>query len=244
MRYKLDVGNVEYIFRWIPAGSFLMGSPKEEHGRFNDEIQHQVTLTEGFWLGETTVTQALWQAVMGDNPSRFKGKEQPVEQVSWDDVQRFLERVNLEVSDLEAVLPTEAQWEYACRAGTDTPFSFGKNITTDQVNYDGNLPYVGSAKGRYRKKTVDVRALPCNSWGLYQMHGNVWEWCHDWYGEYPKEAVVDPIGLIDGRYRVLRGGSWFVDPVVVRAAYRFGGQSVLRNVYLGFRLSRSEIKDN
>ena len=167
---------VRHAFRWIPPGRFLMGSPKDEPERESngaDETQHEVILTLGFWLGETPVTQALWEAAMGENPSRFKGAERPVEQVSWEDAQRFITRLNGERDDLLLRLPSEAEWEYACRAGTTTPLWFGQTITTDQANYDGNYPYAGGAKGELRGETVEVKALPANDWGLYQMHGNV-----------------------------------------------------------------------
>ena len=194
--------------RWIAPGEFVMGSPESEAERFNDETLHQVILSRGFWLADTACTQALWQAVLGQNPSAFKGADRPVENVSWDDVQRFLDGLNALIPGQEFRLPTEAEWEYACRAGTTTPFWFGEQITPEQVNYDGNYPYAGGAKGAYREETVPVKALPCNGWGLYQMHGNVWEWCQDWHGAYPTETVIDPAGPPSGADRVLRGGSW------------------------------------
>jgi formylglycine-generating enzyme required for sulfatase activity len=197
-----------------------------------------VTLTQGLWLGETTVTQALWEAVMGENPSEFKGPERPVEQVSWDDAQAFLAKINGERDDLGFRLPSEAEWEYACRAGTETPFSFGANITPEQVNYDGNHPYAGGKKGLDRGQTVDVKALPCNPWGLYQMHGNVLEWCQDWYGDYPSQPVMDPEGPPEGVDRVLRGGSWGGDAGRCRSADRSRHEPDRRNHSSGFRLAR------
>jgi hypothetical protein len=168
-----------------------------------------VRLSRGFWLADTVCTQALWQAVTGANPSHFKDDARnPVESVSWDDVQAFLSELNRRVPGLQARLPSEAEWEYACRAGTTTPFSFGDNITPEQVNYDGNQPYAGGEKGLYRQKTVPAGSLPANPWGLYEMHGNVWEWCADWYGDYPNTPQVDPTGPQTGGSRVLRGGSW------------------------------------
>ncbi|MDU9048739.1 MAG: formylglycine-generating enzyme family protein [Candidatus Electrothrix sp. Rat3] len=229
---------LRHVLRWIEPGTFMMGSPEDEPERYDDEILHQVTLTEGFWLGATTVPQALWQAVMQENPSHFKGDQRPVEQISWEDTQEFMERLNKEIPGLELILPTEAQWEYACRAGTTTPFSFGENVTTDQVNYDGNYPYAGGEKGEYREETVDVKALPCNDWGLYQMHGNVREWCQDWFGDYPAGSVVDPVGPSDGRYRVCRGGSWINDARDCRSALRSGFEPGSRHDWIGFRLAR------
>jgi formylglycine-generating enzyme required for sulfatase activity len=216
------LNGVYQAFRWIPPGTFQMGSPIEEKDRHIDERPHQVTLMNGYWLADTACTQALWKVVMGDNPSNFKDEENnPVEQVSWNDVQTFLQKLNKWIPGLEASLPTEAQWEYACRAGTTTPFSFGKNITPEQVNYDGRHPYLANGqKGRYRKKTVPVKSLPSNQWGLYEMHGNVLEWCQDWDGEYPLERVVDPLGAATDFNKVLRGGSWFYYGRFIRSAHR------------------------
>jgi formylglycine-generating enzyme required for sulfatase activity len=229
---------IRHVMRWIEPGIFMMGSPEDEPERYKDETQHQVTLSEGFWLGATTVTQELWEAVTGDNPSEFKGTQRPVERVSWEDTQKFMEQLNNEIPGLELSLPTESQWEYACRAGTTTPFFFGDNISTNQVNYDGNFPYAKGEKGEYRKETVEVKALPCNDWGLYQMHGNVSEWCRDWFGDYPADPVVDPVGPDKGRYRVYRGGSWFFYGWNCRSADRDWNTPVLRSYDLGFRLSR------
>ncbi len=203
-----QVEEVLQRMRWIPAGQFLMGSPASEKERFSSEQPHEVTLSQGYWLADTACTQALWQAVVGANPANFKEDIQnPVEQVSWEDVQDFLKKLNTLIPQLKAKLPSEAQWEYACRAGTSTPFSFGENITPEQVNYDGGFPYADGKKGEDRKKTVPVKALPANQWGLYQMHGNVWEWCQDGYGDYPAEPVQDPSGA-EQEDRVVRGGSW------------------------------------
>jgi formylglycine-generating enzyme len=142
---------------------------------------------------------------------------------------------------LDAHLPTEAQWEYACRAGTTTPFSFGENITPEQVNYEGNYPYARGETGLYRKKTVPVKSLPPNPWGLYEMHGNVWEWCSDWYGDYPAESVVDPDGPPSGTDRVLRGGSWINSGGLTRSADRVRPESGNRNSRIGFRLSLGQV---
>ena len=184
--------------RWIEPGTFLMGSPQDEPERDADEgPQHLVTLARGFWLADTACTQALWEAVTGDNPSHFKGADRPVEQVSWNDVGTFLEKLEALVPGCRAELPTEAEWEYACRAGTMTPFSFGETITPEQVNYDGKYPYAGGKKGLYRKETVAVKSLPPNPWGLYEIHGNVWEWCADGLRKYEQAPAVDPGGPED-----------------------------------------------
>ncbi|MER2603391.1 MAG: formylglycine-generating enzyme family protein, partial [Candidatus Competibacter phosphatis] len=174
-------GSATQRLRWIEPGSFLMGSPEDEPERSSDEgPRHWVTLSRGFWLADSACTQALWQAVMGSNPSAFKENAQrPVEQVSWNDVQGFLRRLEALLPGCRADLPTEAEWEYACRAGAETPFSFGEQITPEQVNYNGEHPYAGGKKGLYRQQTVPVKSLPPNAWGLYEMHGNVDEWCAD-----------------------------------------------------------------
>ncbi|GAB6041995.1 SUMF1/EgtB/PvdO family nonheme iron enzyme [Endothiovibrio diazotrophicus] len=224
--------------RWIEPGRFWMGSPEEEWGRSGDERRHEVTLSEGFWLADTACTQALWRAVTGEDPSLFKGAERPVEQVSWEDVQRFIARLDALRPGLALRLPTEAEWEYACRAGRETPFWFGEAITPEQVNYDGNYPYRSWEKGIYRRETVEVKALPCNGWGLHQMHGNVWEWCADRYGDYPAGPVTDPTGPQAGAMRVIRGGSWGGLARNVRAACRSRDGPGDRDVILGFRCAR------
>ncbi|MBA2594891.1 MAG: formylglycine-generating enzyme family protein [Gammaproteobacteria bacterium] len=199
------------------ARHFLMGSPEDEPERHDDEGPRQmVTLTRGLWLADSACTQALWRTVMGANPSRFTGDEQrPVERVSWDEVQGFLRALEALLHGCIIGLPTEAQWEYACRAGSDTPFSFGARITPAEVNYDGNHPYAGGEKGLFRKETVPVKSLPPNDFGLYEMHGNVWEWCADGLRRYDGQAQQDPEGpVLDGpeAHCVVRGGSWIVSP--------------------------------
>ncbi len=224
--------------RWMTPGIFLMGSPTSEKERYDNEGQHQVTLTQGYWLADTACTQALWRAVMGENPACFRGNENnPVEMVSWEDVHKFIKQLNRLIPGLAAQLPTEAQWEYACRAGTITPFSFGDNITPGQVNYDGNTPYAGGKKGLYREKTVPVKSLPANPWGLYEMHGNIWEWCADWYDDYPEMPVTDPAGSETGSSRVLRGGSWSNIGWRTRSANRGWYAPVNLDYYIGFRFA-------
>jgi formylglycine-generating enzyme required for sulfatase activity len=225
--------------RWIEPGRFMMGSPEDEKERDSDEKLHEVILTKGFWLAETQCTQELWEAIMGigKNPSSFKGKKRPVEKVSWDDCQRFISKFN-SIMDFGFRLPTEAEWEYSCRAGTRTPFSFGENITPEQVNYNGDFPYANGRKGKYRKETVEVASLPCNDWGLYEMHGNVWEWCSGWYGEYQDEPVINPQGLQDGKFRVLRGGGWIHYGRRARCAVRLRYDPGIRYDDIGFRLAR------
>jgi sulfatase modifying factor 1 len=222
-------------FVWIPPGNFMMGSPKEEKERQDNETQHKVTLTKGFYMGINTVTQEEWQAVMGNNPSHFKGeKKLPVEQVSWDDCQEFIKKLR-EKDKKPYRLPTEAEWEYSCRAGTKTPFHFGDTISTDQANYNGDFTYGEGKKGKYREKTTPVGTFPANAWGLHDMHGNLWQWCQDWYGDYPQNEVVDPQGPDKSDRRVLRGGSWYHIPEHCRSA--------LRNWYVpGIRVSNCGLR--
>jgi sulfatase modifying factor 1 len=225
-------------FVYIKPGSFMMGSPESEPGRGDDELMHEVILTKGFWLADTACTQELWEAVMGNNPSNFKGEHRPVENVSWNDCKSFLEKINIVAQGTPLRLPFESEWEYACRAGTTTPFSFGEMITPEQVNYHGEYPYNKGKKGKYRGETVDTKSLPCNGWGLYEMHGNVWEWCNDWYGEYPSKSVIDPEGPDSGWARVLRGGGWYDDGRGARSADRGGGSPDGHDYGIGFRFAR------
>ena len=223
-------------FVWIPPGNFMMGSPKEEMERGEGEVQHIVTFSKGYYMGVCSVTQEEWQAVMGNNPSHFRAeKKLPVEQVSWHDCQEFIKKLR-EKDKKPYRLPTEAEWEFACRAGTSTPFNFGKTISTDQVNYNGNEPYGDGKRGVDRQKTTPVGSFPANAWGLYDMHGNVYAWCQDWYGDYPKKDVVDPQGKKKGDLRVLRGGSWYYAPGYCRSAYRHKGVPDQRYGNVGCRL--------
>lgn len=198
--FELSVNQVVQRFRWIPRGKFTMGSPEDEKDRESHELSgketlHEVSFTQGYWLTETACSQALWQSVMDANPAEFNDDLlNPVEKVNWLDIQDFLKTLNQAIPNLKAQLPSEAQWEYACRAGTITPFSLGENITPDQVNYNGNYPYADGEKGIYREKTTPVTHFAANDWGLYQMHGNVWEWCFDEYQEsLGREPVVNPV---------------------------------------------------
>ena len=229
---------VRQAFRWIEPGMFEMGSPEDEPKRWDNEVLHTVTLTQGYWLADTTVTQALWHAVTGHNPSRFKDENRPVENIDWNDAQKFIEQLNSLKLDLKLCLPSEAQWEYACRAGNQTPFSFGEQIDASLVNFDGTRPYNQGKPGEFRAETVAVKSLPANSWGLYEMHGNVWEWCQDWYGEYPIGPVIDPSGSDTGSLRVLRGGSWNFSGRNCRSAVRNDYSPEIANGNIGFRLAR------
>ncbi len=215
---------------WCPPGTFMMGSPAGEEGRYNNETQHRVTLTQGFWLGKTEVTQKQWKSVMGSNPSYFKGDNLPVECVSWDDCQEFCKKAGMR-------LPTEAEWEYACRAGSTTAYYWGNALNGDKANCDGNYPCGTTVKGPYKQKTTPVGSYSPNAWGLYDMHGNVWEWCADWYGDYQGGAVTDPTGPGAGSHRVGRGGSWYCDASYCRSAYRGRDDPDRRYYVLGLRVA-------
>ena len=247
VRIQASHETVEQRLRWIEPGTFLMGSPEDEPERHNDEgPRHAVTLTRGFWLADTACTQALWQAVMGRNLSDFTGDPQrPVEQVSWHDVGEFLRKLEALLPGCQADLPTEAEWEYARRAGTETPFSFGPQITPEQVNYIGDLPYAGGEKGLYRGKTVPVKSLPPNAWGLYEMHGNVWEWCVDSPRTYDGKPQQDPAGpVLEDKQarRAVRGGSWNGGARGSRSAYRSAIRPGDAHRGLGFRLCLRSIE--
>jgi|AGSF01.1.fsa_nt_gi Uncharacterized conserved protein len=222
----------------IPGGSFMMGSPSTETGRSNDEgPQHNVNISP-FFMGKYEVTQKQYQAVMGNNPSNFKGAKHPVEQVTWDEAVEFCRKLTQKTGKSYR-LPSEAEWEYACRARTTTPFYFGDTITPDLVNYNGNYPYGSAPKGLYREQTTDVGIFPPNAFGLYDMHGNVWEWCSDkWHDNY-NGAPTDGSSWETGgdNNRVLRSGSWDFNAVYCRSAYRCGDSAGLRLSCIGFRVA-------
>jgi len=229
---------------WCPSGTFLMGSPESEPERGEGETQHQVTLTKGFWIARHEITQGQWTERMGSNPSSFKdaGDQAPVETVSWDEAMEFCRKLTeaertkgLLPMDHVYTLPTEAQWEYACRAGTTTPFSFGAVLDGTQANCDGNYPYGTTKKGPYLEKTAPVGSYPANAWGIHDMHGNVYEWCLDWYEDYPTGSTTDPQGAKQAAYRVYRGGGWDYDAGYCRSAGRDQNGPEVRNYYLGFR---------
>jgi WD40 repeat protein len=236
---KTFTNSIGMKFVWIPPGTYMMGSPKSEAGRKENEAQHKVTLTKGFYMGVYTVTQEQWEAIMGDNPSHMGQsrlnleKNLPVEKVSWEDCQAFLKKLR-EKDKKPYRLPTEAEWEYACRAGTTTPFHFGETISTDQANYCGDFIYGKGKKGVDRKTTTPVGSFPANAFGLHDMHGNVWQWCQDWYGDYPQKDVGDPQGPESGKFRVLRGGSWGSGPD--RSAQRYAMVPTHRDEYCGLRI--------
>ncbi|BAY60346.1 serine/threonine protein kinase [Calothrix brevissima NIES-22] len=234
-----DLGNgITLEMVQIPGGTFMMGSPAEEAGRRDNESpQHQVTVP-GFFMGKYPVTQAQYQAIMGNNPSRFKGESKPVEQVSWDDAVEFCQKLSQKTGRTYR-LPSEAEWEYACRAGTTTPFYFGETITTDLVNYNGNYPYASAPKGLYRQQTTDVGKSPPNSFGLYDMHGNIWECCLDKYHKNYEGAPTDGSAWLSGNdsdSQLLRGGSWLYLAGYCRSTNRYGYTRVNRSADVGFRV--------
>jgi formylglycine-generating enzyme required for sulfatase activity len=218
-------------FVWIPPGTFMMGSPEQEAERDKSEIQHKVTLTSGFYLGMCTVTQEQWQALMKDNPSRAKKeKNLPVENVSFDECLEFLKKMG-DKDGQRYRLPSEAEWEYACRAGSKSCYCFG-----DDPKLLGEYAWYRDNAG---EKPHPVAQKKPNRWGLCDMHGNIWEWCADWYGAYPKDAVVDPKGPEKGTSRVLRGGSFYSPSSFVRCSIRGYFDPAKRGLNIGFRAAKS-----
>ena len=228
-------------FVLVPPGDFLMGSPPAEPSREAQEVQHPVRISRAFYVGRYEVTQGQWQKVMGSNPSRFQkcGPDCPVERVNWHQIQTFVARLNERSSLPPLRLPTEAEWEYACRAGTTTPFSTGKNLTTAEANYDGGGPYPGYPPGEFRQTPVKVGTFPPNAFGLYDLHGNVWEWTEDWHCPYPTGPATDPRGAKCATiFKVIRGGSWYFGADSARCALRYTHRPQDLGFSLGFRLVR------
>jgi len=230
---------MEFVF--IPKGSFMMGSPPDEYQRADNEKYHPVILTKGFYLQKTEVTQKQWKTIMGDNPSRFNrcGENCPVDFISWYDVRLFIRKLNRMENTDTYRLPTEAEWEYACRAGTQTPFYFGNYLSVDQANYNGNHPIPGSPRGINRNASLPVGSFPPNGFGLFDMHGNVYEWCSDWYGEYGSGTAIDPKGAPSGYSKVCRGGGLSSYARRCRSANRTKHLPGYVNFYIGFRLAKS-----
>jgi len=223
-------------FQWCPPGTFTMGSTCEEGHNPDEEPQHVVTLTRGFWLGRYEVTQAQWERVMGDNPSEFQSPSRPVEMVSWDDVQEFIAELNSGIlfSGAEYRLPTEAQWEYACRAGAAERFYWGNDSNETEIDdyawYEDNSDHQPHSVGE---------KLP-NVWGLHDMSGNVSEWCQDWSGDYPDGPVTDPQGPDSGDWRVTRGAGWDYGAEFCRSADRNSNMPDSAFDDYGFRLLRTQ----
>ena len=245
--FAQDLGNgviLEMVA--IPGGTFIMGSPENEEDRSSDESpQHQVTVPS-FFMGKYPVTQKQWRAVaalgkvnidLESDPSYFKGDNLPVERVSWNDAQEFCARLS-QMANKTYRLPAEAEWEYACRGGTTTPFYCGETISTDLANYNGNYTYGQGQKGQYREKTTEVGIFPANPFGLYDMCGNVWEWCEDKWHETYINAPIDGTAWtsLSSELRLLRGGSWVYYPRLCRSAYRLNFSPDYSNNRNGFRL--------
>jgi formylglycine-generating enzyme required for sulfatase activity len=257
---KVITNSIGMKLVYIAPGKFVMGSSRSEQEQYKkdsrlgdwaaQEIQHEVAITKGFYMGVYAVTQEEYEIVTGKNPSWFSatggGKEDvaglntrrfPVETVSWNDATEFCRKLSQKEGKTYR-LPTEAEWEYACRAGTKTAFSFGDTISTDQANYNGNAVFGNGQKGVYRERPMPVRSFPANAFGLYDMHGNVNQWCQDWYdyNYYRKSPRNDPINETGGELRVLRSGSWGSYPGICRSAHRSGSTPDYRNNTIGFRV--------
>ncbi|MCX6280527.1 MAG: formylglycine-generating enzyme family protein [Bacteroidetes bacterium] len=224
------------VIEWveIPAGTFIMGSPVSEGDRKSSETQHKVTLS-AFRMSKYEITfeqyDLFYKATDREKPGDegWGRNNHPVINVSWEDAKAF-------ASWSGCRLPTEAEWEYACRAGSETPFYTGDNLTTAQANYNGNFPYRNSPKGEFRARTLPVGSFAPNAWGLYDMHGNVWEWCNDWYDEYTTADQIDPQGPESGTFRVFRGGGWRNYAQLCRSAFRYKYFPDYRHFNIGFRL--------
>lgn len=230
----------------IPAGKFKMGSPESEMYHAPNEHQHEVTISKPFYMGVYEVTQKQWEAIMDENKSAFRGEkggpEHPVEQVSWHKAVEFCQKLSEKEEEKKAGriyrLPTEAEWEYACRAGTTTATHYGNSLSSKDANFNGKKPLGNAPVGPYIDKTTKVGSYKPNKFGLYDMHGNVWEWCSDWYDEkyYKNSPKVDPRGPATGDERVLRGGSWYNQGGVARSAYRHHAPPEVEYWDVGFRV--------
>jgi formylglycine-generating enzyme len=236
---------VNMTFVLVPPGKFHMGSPEDEKQRLEDrETLHEVTLTGPFDLGKTEVTQAQYEALAGKNPSHFKGPDRPVENVSWEEARDWAEKLTKKRGDKHLYhLPTEAEWEYSCRGGRSSsqPFGVGNGraLSSREANFNGNEPYGGADRGKNLEATCPVASYPANALGLHDLHGNVWEWCADWFGPYSRGAVTNPTGPSTDSLRVIRGGGWDCDARTCRAARRSRFAPSDPSFDLGFRLARS-----
>jgi formylglycine-generating enzyme required for sulfatase activity len=246
-------------FVLIKGGTFTMGSPAQEPERGQDETQHRVTVSD-FYIAKSSVTQREYRELMGANPSEFKADNFPVENVTWLDAVRYCNERSARERLTPAYtiqgnnvawnrtangyrLPTEAEWEYACRAGTTTPFNTGSTITDEQANFYNHYGYNNNSSGHtigaYRQRTMPVNSFRANPWGLFDMHGNVSDWCWDWYGEYGASAQTNPAGQAVGTLRINRGGGWNDFPKHIRSAYRAATPPDNGSYNIGFRLARN-----
>jgi formylglycine-generating enzyme required for sulfatase activity len=233
----IDLGNgINLELVYIPKGTFLMGSPLNEAKRYQNEgPQHQVQVPS-FWMGKYPITQAQWQQIMGNNPSKFQGNNRPVERVSWDDCVKFCQKLSQKLAK-KVKLPSEAEWEYACRAGTTTPFHYGATLTSDLANYAANYTYAYEAKGTYIKETMAVGQFPPNAFGLYDMHGQVWEWCaDDWHEDYQGAPMDGSPWLSKNKIKVVRSGYYGSLPMSCRSASRNRDMQNYSSYYHGFRV--------
>lgn len=237
---KLPGGlRIEMIY--CEPGEFVMGSPYEEEGRDSDETQHKVMLTKGFWLSKCEVTQAQWQAVMGKNPSNFRNHPSlPVDSVSWNDCREFARRLNKSI-DCGARLPTEAEWEYACRAGTKTAYFWGNSLNGRRANCNGDFPCATRERGPYLRRPTAAGQYAPNPWGFFDMHGNMYEWCEDKCGDYPTHDVTDPLDESFGKCRVMRGGCWYFGARFCRSANRIKNIPSYADAFTGMRLCCDKI---
>ena len=236
-------GGVKMAFVLIPPGKFLMGSPETESGRCRGETLHEVTITKPFYLAKYPVTQQQYEALTGTRPSRFNGASLPVEQVNWAEAVAYTKTwMGTRQAGLIYRLPTEAQWEYACRAGRPAQQAFGVgdgiSLSSDQANVAGDRPYGRAPKGIGREKTTPPGSFPANALGLYDMQGNVSQWCYDWYGPYASEKQIDPTGATSSSWRVIRGGFWHSPPEECRAAMRMCAGPAGACDCIGFRVAR------
>ncbi len=223
-------------FVQVPAGRFVMGSPPDEVGREDQERQHEVRLSRPFWLGATEATQRQWRVVMGDNPSHFRdhGDLLPVESVSWFEVQEFLEKLAERSPGHQFRLPTEAEWEYACRAGTTSAYATGASLTPAQASFEASTEGTAAGPGH----PMPVGSFPPNPWGFYDLHGNVWEWTQDEHCPYPTDPASDPVASCGSSLKVIRGGSWHYGADSARCALRYTHRPQDRGFSLGFRVVR------
>ncbi len=237
---KTFTNSIGMEFILIPPGNFTMGSSTDEPGRYSGERQHRVNLTKAFYLQTTEVTQGQWKALMGNNPSSYRGcgDNCPVEQVSWEDAQQFIQKLNRKELTDKYRFPTEAEWEYACRAGSVAAFSSGA-ITELECGRDPNLDVAGWYCYNSGNKIHPVALKKPNNWGFYDMHGNVQEWCQDYFAPYPYDEVKDPKGPPAGTYKTMRGGIWYSPARDCRSASRFGSAPHYRFLHIGFRLCRT-----